>query len=1012
MSEYRGEQPDVESLAIERRDQEQTEQRPATASDLFLASEAAIDSLRNRLARNSRALECLTLIDSRLSRYLLEENNQQPSDYARALVGETGTEIQPKDLQEINRVIVAELNPLLADLSRAIKDYNALTQAGDPAFKLSEGPERLLQALRVGEVEQQRTISIFGFLDGWDFSPETAAHGRLIVLDPLADQNYWRDKKQVFEKCQKRKIETGEFIGLRSADAIFELEAFAREVEVGGQDDAEKIAKAARTIADFIDGRLEALSKDPAKTMAQTDFFHGDFDEIVDVLNAAEILKRSNSRLYARLLGISQSPKTSESQRSDLFGNFFHLAVARSERFTPKNVRGSKGLVGRQILLGYLDGLTDIDNRQLPFHHVNVEQMEKMQRDLKKKMRQAKKSDDPQASKEAGNQLVGSIAPLIMFSREKELHDFFAAVARQEKESNPTVQIEKLERAARRFSDSDRFYLLFKIAELKNALGIDPSETLNEARRLTRGAGRGIKETQFFESEIEFQIATGRYFEAEQELGRIFERGGLPYPDLLNSFVKAAIKDRQFSLVKRFVNRGKNSELATAKCFVWFCDVLKAEADLGFKDFRELETFARETGGVAERTIMPPYQVMIELEAKMGSLDHAWQTIESFLSSNDSVDKYVRDHAVACIIGEAIRIAPAEKPAEIFQRYQDKISTKGAFRSFLIDVALYLLDGEEFLKVAQLLRGQTLSSQQQLLLYNFRVIERLIEAGLVVEAEEIVQKIQPDVDTGGKRTKLLALIEAKKGNFEGAAERLDENSEMETFDAVIDLALAAGRLAQAKELIDRKIKDKKFISFEDYRKLALAQAAAGQIDEAKKTIRKYFPADRGKPALVAELAQVDLVAMENLPAVLSARQENEHLAEVEREARGLFGENFYGIQELQEDRKREMARYSMEGLRETFFGLSEKEFREKMNNLPNSNFSFNQRRAALESLAEKINEPEFTEFVAQPENCQAIKNGEWRLTLSQKADGEFVWNLELQVPIFFDTGSILIPLKN
>ncbi|MFH1253747.1 MAG: hypothetical protein V1664_05485 [Candidatus Uhrbacteria bacterium] len=1005
----------TEILAAERRNQEQIECRPTTANDLYLASEAAISSLRNRLARNSRALDYLTIIDSRLTRFLLEENSQRPSVYAQALVGDDGIKIDQKDLQEINRIIIAELNPLLVGLSQAIKDHNALTKVDDPTFNLSEGSDGLLQALRVGEVDHQRTTSIFGFFEGWDFTLEAEAHGRLVVLDPLADKNYWLEKKRVFEKCQKRKIETGEFIGLRSADAIFELEAFAREVESGGKDDAEKTAEAARTIANFIDERLDVVAKNPVKAMAQTDFFHGDFDEIIDVLNAAEVLKRKNPRLYARLLGVGQSPKTSEAQKSDLFGNFFHLAVARSERFVPKNVRGSKGLVGRQVLLGYLDGLTDIDNRQLPFHHVNVEQMEKMQKNLKKKMHQAQKSDDPQVLKEAENQLAGSVAPLVVFSREKELHDFFAAVARQEKENDPLLQLKKLERAARRFSNSDRFNFLFKIAGLKRALGIEPKEILDEARRLADEFGDERTKTDFFEKSIEFQIASGQYFEVEESLEDILTKGGFPYESLFHKFVEAAIKDQRFSLVRRLVK--KSNALSVKACFGWLYDVLKAEASLGLKiDFSELDVFA-------ERMEIPKSRSGFlwetsRLKAKAGKFDEAWKTIEDLDLRGLDVGQFnSRNRTVNYIIGEEIKAKPLEQVLVIFKKYKEKLSkldsvcpvlvTNHLYYSYFAGVLFYLLENKEFLKAAELFkaRGQTVGFFDAVRT-KFDLAEVFIEAGLITEAKDALKTISAPDQTDGRFIDLSALINAREGNFEAAVGKLSDK----TLEAIIDLALATGHLVQAKELIDKKtavcLKKRedfsKEVIFRDYKKLALAQAAAGQVDEAKKTIRKYFPADRGKPALAAELAKVDLMVIENLPAVLMARQENEHLAEVEREARGLFGENFFGIEETKIKWFNKMAYYNKELLNKTYGGLEEAEFRREMQDLKEPFVSLSQRKAVLESLAEKMTEPEFVAFISQPENLQAVKDGKWYLTLTEKAGGEFVWNLRWTKD-FFDT---------
>jgi len=432
----------VDIAATERAAREKVEVAPKDAKYLIEATESAVDSLLSRLSRNSIAVDYLTEISARVQRCLLGED-EEPSPFAKALVKRDDNET----VLEIEKQFVSEINPLLCGLRRAIVEHNAMTQAGASADTLLENEGGLINLLKTGKAGQQKTTSLFGFLEGLSDSVEFAQK-QIVVVNPLGEskenKKYWQERMSAWSEVVGREQKNyAELIARRSESAVFELDTAAEEAEAKGDTET---AAALTTIAQFIEERIDPMRRDFTKTVRRLSFTRARIDEAFDLFNAAEVVKHKNPALYARLLGVAQGRDSSETERSDLFGNIFHIAFYRTlhERGQAKN---PAAVVARQVLRERLKGLTEIDATLLPLQHVNPEQMAAMQAELK--------TEITKAPAEQNSVLITALTSMLIGrSAEAGLSELFRSVSSESAEMTEEDSVETFEKARELFGEN------------------------------------------------------------------------------------------------------------------------------------------------------------------------------------------------------------------------------------------------------------------------------------------------------------------------------------------------------------------------------------------------------------------------------------------------------------------------------------------------------------------------------------------------------------------------------
>lgn len=358
---------EAEQMAREQREAELQEREPQDARELIVATIETVNQLmrdvEEHLPDNDEALEILTHIDERLQTYLVhEESEVTPTPYVEAFFND-----EAELVERFNAHLLAELNPLLHRLHRALMRHDARTKEQQQL----QNREALAARLNAATVDSQMVHTLFARLEGWSFDrPDMPV--RLIVEDPLAKdkQNYWvpRAKEQQVYGIEKPE----KVIASRSFTAAYELESAAEIAEERGD---EKSAQACRLLAGYITQQGELMERNFTRTVRDLDFVHGDPDQLFNVLNAAEIVKQQEPALYASLLGVSPKPgATAEAQMSPLTGNAFHIAVARSQHYELGDNIGdnvSSDLLPAIVLLKERVRLmTEMRTSQLPLMHV------------------------------------------------------------------------------------------------------------------------------------------------------------------------------------------------------------------------------------------------------------------------------------------------------------------------------------------------------------------------------------------------------------------------------------------------------------------------------------------------------------------------------------------------------------------------------------------------------------------------------------------------------------------
>ncbi|MFA6027506.1 MAG: hypothetical protein WC752_01105 [Patescibacteria group bacterium] len=305
----------TEDEARLRQERENTPENAKTAKDLLTATIDGLDQLTMVFGRRKKTAELCCVIESRIRRYL--EQNNEPSVYAEALTQEEERDEDTKlALAETEAHIRAELNPLLFQLQISIGKNN-----------------NLLELLTTGRVGAQKTRTLFHELSGLSVEKPEAEKGKLVLIDPLNTNEdnitYWR------ERVTNEKYIAG-FIGNRSAYAAIMLKDLAKETK------DESLRKACTIIVKWIDQTQAGMGSNLSleglrESVSRLDFLHArDTKEPFRVINALQEIKSAEPLLYTSLLGTGPRYESAEAGRSDLFGNVVQIALQRTLEILPQ----------------------------------------------------------------------------------------------------------------------------------------------------------------------------------------------------------------------------------------------------------------------------------------------------------------------------------------------------------------------------------------------------------------------------------------------------------------------------------------------------------------------------------------------------------------------------------------------------------------------------------------------------------------------------------------------------
>jgi|GEM_PF-2808642 len=936
---------EVEGIAAAQLEAEKKE-KPETAEQLIEATEDAVDSLAQRLVRNSLAYEYLTELSSRVQRYLSDSENGTPSLYAQALVAsrDRTTPAQTASLAAIAGQIVSEINPLLFEIQNVIVEHNAMTQAGAPAGDILKKEGGLIDVLKTGSVGGQKTTSLFGFLEGLSVTQEIAPR-TIVVVDPFtaddSNKQYWQDRMAVWQEVSGKKQKSYEnLISLRSENAVFDLDMAAEEAEAKGDQAA---AEAFITLAQYIENRIAPLTQNFKKTVRHLSFLDGQADDIFDFFNAVEIVKQKNPQLYARLLGVAPGRQSSEAERSDLFGNVFQIAFYRSAH---RRV-GAKGVVGRQVLNERLKGLAEMDTKQLPLRHINAEQMDALQAELKTELQKA--------PAEQNSILITSlIGSLVSRSRETNLHELLEAVSEQGEETQAVreqiearwAKMKELRKLFKKINTELDQDLKISLAPLiisdQQALGMI---TKRRAKSAIVKAREAITTRETSESArldllcdlAEVEVKNG--FSPEEILKWVkdYERVGYVGSEdrvfrVVNLEFAAGIDPSEFlEKVKSEYHPNTNkAEQAIKFC----CALALLEFKMGKDPSGSLDkakTFnANPDQGIDKKTLDAFFEIAMA-EIKIGR--DATETISKIIENSHWLD--FDDQETEKILNlVSCQLEFGHDPSPLLTMATKKARTVKSLYKIAGFEAKHKLDFFETLEMAEK-RGK---HEPDAKIYKTLFFDSEIE---IEDEKQLLQAIE-------KLKRLLTVSSCPDFS--------------EALKCFVKLEIQAG-LDPSRFFYDSF---DKFSGGDQKLEIVKCLMQVGNFEAARKLMEEFRMNDY--PAQVAFLKEIGKQAETLL-------EEEKHVDA--REARELFGENFFGAEQV-----------------EKAFTIHDQNGTE----VKLVDFSPEQRQHIEQMLAEKLNEPDIQTFLQKPENQADIKNGKYLLILRAPQVGSIKKMFELLQP--------------
>lgn len=599
------------------------EKLPATACDMIAATiasadEGVLNDLSIRFGQDNHIFMLANALEQRVHRFFTangEANN--PSYYAglvhRALTGQLEANEQ-RAFTEFQFYFTQEVNPLLQEL------YKTLQHAPDNGIKSEEEFWQLLQA---GEAQQQRTTSVFGVLrllgpqlDGLARLDIQAIRPqqRIVVENPLSvdrKAGYWEERLRLQEVYGEATLPR--MIALRSNIVV---ETLRTEIACTPEDEQHEDLRAAyEIVAQWCETHLQAFTEPSAEEpeefgflIRRLHFAQGESEDVVDFLNAAEVIKRQNPELFERMAGIA--PRYDHGTRgdyelgeSDMFGSVFHLGLHRSLELT---IRSNSSV--NQLLHHRITSLTELNRPQPLLQHLNADQIQLLEDQFKSQLDGLKTGTNLQNATTA---VIALMQSRLLF--EAKLPQMLEAIRSQEWDEQREYLIERL-----RIGTPKKFIHHIKL--LPEFLLHDPEiEAILRARIFDKRPGTAVKyyEKKYFlvgkKSHHEQSWLASTATELSQIIkGRVPETTNVPStPNEHHPYQQASAKNIDIARLERDL-----------RCDLW---VEATDADLLTADFFEdLQHMSKE-------------QILRAINAHPNISKDEWQTwrytIEYSLSS-------------------------------------------------------------------------------------------------------------------------------------------------------------------------------------------------------------------------------------------------------------------------------------------------------------------------------------------------------------------------------------------
>ncbi|MFA6475165.1 MAG: hypothetical protein WCV88_03075 [Patescibacteria group bacterium] len=287
-------------------------------------NDGALESLSRRVADKSDAVVLVGDIETRLEAFAV--NTSYPALLYRA--AGNGAPLNPAEqtqLRTLQGYLIGELNPKFYNLQELIRTIDVLDAVQTGLYRGEAGAERVtsLFGLMQAVHDQDPTFPILDFTTPVHPGKEAIKWvGEIDPLDGATHQDYWQTRLEIRRDRAPRTLPNE--LRRRSDTLAYDLEH--------APDHA-----AYQTLITWIDEHSKLLRDDmsPAELAdyrATLHFAHGDSEDVIALLNAAEKVKATNPLLFLQMIGVTPGHDYAEptAARSGVFGNVFHLALYRS----------------------------------------------------------------------------------------------------------------------------------------------------------------------------------------------------------------------------------------------------------------------------------------------------------------------------------------------------------------------------------------------------------------------------------------------------------------------------------------------------------------------------------------------------------------------------------------------------------------------------------------------------------------------------------------------------------
>ncbi|HLD21857.1 MAG TPA: hypothetical protein VJB65_03070, partial [Patescibacteria group bacterium] len=278
-----------------------------------------------------------------------------------------------------------------------------------------------------------RTISIFGILRlaAEQFEQLPSLHcekpevkQKIVVEDPFSPERkakYWQ------ERLHLKEVYGGEatlpaMVALRTNTLIYELKDIAAHTPDDEQHEDLRIAY--EIVAHWCEEQMqpftEASAKQPEKfgfLVRRLHFGQGNPEDMIAILNAAEVIKQKNPELFIRMAGIAPGYDHGtrgdfELRESDVLGSVFNLGLHRSLELIIRSNSTANVLFHNRI-----QALTELNRPQPLLQHLSEDQITQIEEKYK----------SMQLNTQEGNPLERTVSTIFAIMQARMMYALFEA---------------------------------------------------------------------------------------------------------------------------------------------------------------------------------------------------------------------------------------------------------------------------------------------------------------------------------------------------------------------------------------------------------------------------------------------------------------------------------------------------------------------------------------------------------------------------------------------------------